>query len=193
MKMAGKMAKKSCLWPPSLCPSALHFSCYNIFMALQLLVAFLVSMVPLLELRGAIPIAVALNYGAPEWAILLAATLGNILPVPFIFHFAKKILDWGANRCPVAWFKKCCRFFLKHGEKAGQKLLKNIHGGVYWALYLFVAVPVPGTGAWTGTLAATILNLDRKKTMISVISGVATAGLIMLLASLGLFRLIFGG
>lgn len=161
-------------------------------MILQLLVAFLVSMVPIVELRGAIPIAVAMNMGAPEWAILLAATIGNILPVPIIFWFSKKVLDWGAEKSPIHWFKKFCRFCLKKGEKTGQKMLKKVHGGVYWALFLFVAVPIPGTGAWTGTLAATILDLDSKKTMFAVIAGIITAAFFMLLASLGLFRVILG-
>lgn len=161
-------------------------------MVLQLLVAFLVSMVPIVELRGAIPIAVALNQGAPDWAILLAAMIGNILPVPVIFWFSKKVLDWGAEKCGIIWFKKFCRLCLRKGEKAGRKMLKKVRGGVYWALFLFVAVPIPGTGAWTGTLAATILDLNPKKTMFAVIAGIVTAGLFMLLASLGLFRVVLG-
>ena len=160
-------------------------------MLIQLLVAFLVSMIPLIELRGSIPIAVAVNQGAPEWAILLAAMIGNILPVPIIFLFSKKVLDWGAQ-CKYRHFKKFCRYCLKKGQKLGDKLLARVHGGVYWALFLFVAIPIPGTGAWTGTLAATILDLDFKKTMLAVISGITVAGLIMIAASQGLFSLIFG-
>ena len=80
------------------------------------------------------------------------------------------------------------------GEKAGQKLLKKAgNKGTYFALFLFVAIPIPGTGAWTGTLAASILNLDFKKTMLAIIAGVITAGVIMLLFSLGLFKWLFGG
>lgn len=162
-------------------------------MILQILVAFFVSMVPLVELRGAIPIAVALNQGAKDWQILLAAMVGNIIPVPIIFWFSKKVLDWGSEKCGILWFKKFCRLCLHKGEKAGKKMLKKVRGGAYWALFLFVAIPIPGTGAWTGTLAASILDLDAKKTMTAVILGIITAGLFMLLASLGLFKVILGG
>lgn len=154
---------------------------------------FLISMVPLVELRGAIPVAVGLDLGLPEWLILIIAIIGNILPVPIIFLFSRKVLDWGSKQ---KWkpFKQFCDFCLKKGEKGGKKLLKKAGDkGVYFALFLFVAIPIPGTGAWTGTLAASILDLDFKKTMLTVISGILVAGLIMLAASLGLFRLIFGG
>lgn len=158
----------------------------------KLLAVFFVSMVPLVELRGAIPIAVALNLGIPEWAILIAAIIGNIIPVPIIFFFARKILEWG-SKCKWKTFKKFCNFCLKKGEKGGQKLLqKTGNYGTYFALFLFVAIPIPGTGAWTGTLAASILNLDFKKTMVAIIAGILVAGVFMLAASLGLFRLLFG-
>ncbi len=149
-------------------------------------------MVPLIELRGAIPIAVGMNVELPEWGILLIAIIGNILPVPVIYLFARKVLEWGSNKCKWQAFKKFCDFCLKKGQKAGDKLLAKVKGGVYWALFLFVAIPIPGTGAWTGTLAASILKLDFKKTILSVIAGVITAGLIMLAVSLGLFKVIFG-
>lgn len=157
----------------------------------RILLVFLIAMVPLIELRGAIPIAVGLNVGLPEWAILLVAVLGNILPVPFIYLFARKFLEWGSRQ---KWqqMKKFCRFCLNKGEKAGQKLLKKAGNGIYLALFMFVAIPMPGTGAWMGTLAASILDLNFKKTVIVIIAGVVTAGLIMLLASLGLFRGILG-
>lgn len=159
----------------------------------KILIVFLISMVPLVELRGAIPVAVGLDLGLPEWLILIIAIIGNILPVPIIFLFSRKVLDWGSKQ---KWkpFKQFCDFCLKKGEKGGKKLLKKAGDkGVYFALFLFVAIPIPGTGAWTGTLAASILDLDFKKTMLTVISGILVAGLIMLAASLGLFRLIFGG
>ena len=158
----------------------------------KILIVFLVSMVPLIELRGAIPIAVGMGVELPEWAILIIAIIGNLIPVPFIYWFARKVLEWG-SKCKWKTFKKFCDFCLKKGEKAGDKLLAKAKGGVYWALFLFVAIPIPGTGAWTGTLAASILKLDFKKTMISIIAGVITAGLIMLAVSLGLFKVIFGG
>ncbi len=148
-------------------------------------------MIPLIELRGAIPVAVGMELGLPEWLVLIVAIIGNMLPVPIIYLFARKVLNWGAT---VKWkpFKKFCNFCLKKGEKAGDKLLKKAKSGVYFALFLFVAIPIPGTGAWTGTLAASILNLDFKKTVIAILAGVLTAGLIMLAFSLGLFKVIFG-
>lgn len=159
----------------------------------KILVVLLISMVPLVELRGAIPVAVGMDLGLPEWLVLIVAIIGNIIPVPIIYFFARKFLEWGAKR---QWkpLKQFCNFCLKKGEKAGNKLLKKTGDyGAYFALFLFVAIPIPGTGAWTGTLAASILNLDFKKTMIAIISGVLVAGLIMLAVSLGLFKVIFGG
>lgn len=150
-------------------------------------------MVPLIELRGAIPVAVGFDLGLPEWAVLITAIIGNIIPVPLIYLFARKFLEWGSKK---KWkpLKQFCNFCLKKGEKGGQKLLKKAgNGGTYFALFLFVAIPVPGTGAWTGTLAASILNLDFKRTMLAIIAGVLVAGLIMLAISLGLFKVIFGG
>lgn len=148
-------------------------------------------MIPLIELRGAIPVAVGMELGLPEWLVLIVAIIGNMLPVPIIYLFARKVLNWGTT---IKWepFKKFCNFCLKKGEKAGDKLLKKAKSGVYFALFLFVAMPIPGTGAWTGTLAASILNLDFKKTVIAILAGVLTAGLIMLAFSLGLFKVIFG-
>lgn len=149
-------------------------------------------MVPLIELRGAIPVAIGMDLGLPEWLVLIVAIIGNIIPVPIIYFFARKVLDWGSKR---KWkpFKQFCDFCLKKGEKGGEKLLKKAGNyGTYFALFLFVAIPLPGTGAWTGTLAASILKLDFKKTMLAVIAGVLTAGLIMLAASLGLFKVLLG-
>ncbi len=148
-------------------------------------------MIPLVELRGAIPVAIGMDLGFPEWLVLIVAIIGNIIPIPIIYLFARKVLNWGSK---VKWkpFKNFCNFCLKKGEKAGIKLLKKAKSGVYFALFLFVAIPIPGTGAWTGTLAASILNLDFKKTIIAIISGVLVAGFIMLAFSLGLFKVIFG-
>lgn len=157
------------------------------------LVVLLISMVPLIELRGAIPVAVGMDLGLPEWAVLLTAIIGNLIPVPIIYLFARKFLEWGSKR---KWkpLKQFCNFCLKKGEEAGNKLLKKAgNSGTYFALFLFVAIPIPGTGAWTGTLAASILKLDFKKTIIAIMAGVIVAGLIMLAASFGLFKVLFGG
>lgn len=161
-------------------------------MFLKILIIFLISMVPLIELRGAIPVAIAMNLDLPEWLILIIAIIGNMIPAPFIYFFARRFLEWGAKK---KWkpLKKLCTFCLKKGEKAGEKLLKKAGDyGTYVALFLFVAIPLPGTGAWTGTLAASILKLDFKKAVIAILLGVLTAGLIMLAASLGLFKAILG-
>lgn len=156
----------------------------------KILIVLVISMIPLIELRGAIPVAIGMDLGLPEWLVLLIAIFGNIIPVPIIYLFARKVLEWGSN---VKWkpFKNFCNFCLKKGEKAGTKLLKKAKSGVYFALFLFVAIPIPGTGAWTGTLAASILNLDFKKTVIAIIAGILVAGLIMLTVSLGLFKVLF--
>ncbi|MBR3177350.1 small multi-drug export protein [Candidatus Saccharibacteria bacterium] len=149
----------------------------------------LISMVPLIELRGAVPIGVGLDLGLAEWAVLLTAIIGNMLPVPFIYKFARRFLNWGAKK-DLKTLKKFCNFCLKKGEKAGKKLEQKAGKGVYLALLLFVGVPIPGTGAWTGTLAASMLNLDYKKSVLAILGGVLMAGIIMLTFSMGFFSAI---
>ena len=143
---------------------------------------FLIAMVPLIEIRGAIPYAV--GFGLPLVPSILVAVLGNMLPVPFIFLFARKVLEWGKDKKVIGGFFTWC---LENGEKGGRKLEAKAGRGLYWALFLFVGIPLPGTGAWTGTLAASILNMDFKKSSLAVMAGVLLAGAIMLLASLGVF------
>ena len=139
------------------------------------LVVFFVSMVPLIELRGAIPISQIRHLPiVPSYVI---AIIGNMLPVPVIYLFARKVLVWGAGKKRVGKF---FRFFLNKGEKAGQKLMaKAGRGGLFVALLLFVGIPIPGTGAWTGTLAASFLNMGIKSTAGAVSLGVVMAGIIM--------------
>ena len=146
-------------------------------------------MVPLIELRGAVPIGVGLDLGLAEWAVLLTAIIGNMLPVPFIYKFARRFLNWGAKK-DLKTLKKFCNFCLKKGEKAGKKLEQKAGKGVYLALLLFVGVLIPGTGAWTGTLAASMLNLDYKKSVLAILGGVLMAGIIMLMFSMGFFNAI---
>lgn len=158
----------------------------------KILIVLIISMIPLVELRGAIPVAVGMDLGLPEWLVLIVAIIGNMIPIPFIYFFARKFLTWGAKK---KWkpLNKFCNFCLKKGEKGGEKLLEKAgKHGTYLALFLFVAIPIPGTGAWTGTLAASILNLDFKKTVAAIIAGILVAGLIMLAASLGLFKVLLG-
>jgi uncharacterized membrane protein len=153
---------------------------------------FLIAMVPLIELRGAIPVAYAINTADPEFSLLwsyVIIAIGNILPVPFIYLFARKVLEWGKNKRYIGGFFTWC---LEKGEKGGQKLQAKAGRGLYLALVLFVGIPLPGTGAWTGTLAASFLDMDFKKSVLAVIGGVALASIIVgLVCTLG-FGAIFG-
>ena len=136
---------------------------------------FLISMVPLIELRGAIPIAMGMDL--PLEIALPLIIVGNMLPVPFIYFFARKVLIWGADK---KYIGKIFRFFLEKGERAGQKMVKATgRGGLFLALLLFVGIPLPGTGAWTGALGASFLNMGFKSTVLSVSLGVILAGIIM--------------
>ena len=153
----------------------------------QYLLVFLISMVPLIELRGAIPIA--LGMGLPTIPAYILCVIGNMLPVPFIYFFARKVLVWGANKRFIGKFFSFC---LEKGEKAGKKLVETTgRGGLFLALLLFVGIPLPGTGAWTGALGASFLNMGFKSTVLSVSLGVIIAGIIMgTISALGLH--IFG-
>lgn len=146
------------------------------------LIVFLISMVPLIELRGAIPYAV--GFDLPTIPSYIVAVIGNMVPVPFIFFFARKFLDWGKDKKIIGGF---CQWCLNKGAKGVEKLQSKAGRGLYIALLLFVGIPLPGTGAWTGTLAASFLGMDFKKSMVAVLSGVVLAGVIMLAASLGVF------
>ena len=146
------------------------------------LIVFLVSMVPLIELRGAIPIAAGM--GLPFVQYYIIAIIGNMIPVPFIYFFARKILVWGTDKPVIGSFFTWC---LEKGEKGGKKLQATAGKGLFVALLLFVGIPLPGTGAWTGTLAASILDMDFKSSVLAVMLGVILAGIIMALASMGLF------
>jgi len=150
------------------------------------LLIFLVSMVPLVELRGAMVMAVGmdLNY----LTSLVVCVIGNMLPVPIIYFFARKVLLWGADKKYIGKFFRYC---LEKGERGGQKLVaKTGRGGLFVALLLFVGIPIPGTGAWTGTLAASFLNMGIKSTALSVSLGVIMAGVIMGTLSTGVFSII---
>ncbi len=146
------------------------------------LIVFLISMVPLIELRGAIPVAVGMNLNM-VWAYIICI-IGNMLPVPLIYFFARKVLIWGKDKKYIGKFFTWC---LKKGEKGGQKLQAKAGKGLFIALMLFVGIPLPGTGAWTGTLAASFLDMGFKKSVIAVMCGVILAGIIMGLASMGVF------
>ena len=141
---------------------------------------FLISMVPIIELRGAIPVAVGM--GLPLIPSYLICIIGNMLPVPFIYFFARKVLIWGSDKPVIGKFFTFC---LEKGEKGGKKLQAKAGRGLFVALLLFVGIPLPGTGAWTGTLAASLLDMDFKSSVVAVMCGVLLAGVIMALISNG--------
>ena len=147
------------------------------------IITFLISMIPLVELRGAVPYAI--STGIPLWQALLIGVIGNMLPVPIIFFFARHILEWGKEKPIIGNFFTWC---LNKGHRGGQKLEEAAGDkGIFWALLLFVGIPLPGTGAWTGTLAASILDWGFKRSVLAVMLGVVLAGLIM-----GSLSLLFG-
>ncbi|MDY5101558.1 MAG: small multi-drug export protein [Agathobacter sp.] len=142
------------------------------------LLIFLVSMVPIIELRGAIPISQGLQL--PMLQSYIVCIIGNMLPVPIIYLFARRVLEWGADKPVIGGFFSWC---LRKGESGGRKLQAKAGRGLFLALLLFVGIPLPGTGAWTGTLAASILDMDFKSTTIAVMLGVLLAGIIMMVLS----------
>ena len=146
------------------------------------LIVFLISMVPLIELRGAIPYAI--GFGLPIVPSYIITIIGNMLPVPIIYLFARKVLVWGKDKPLIGKFFTFC---LEKGEKGGKKLKAKAGRGLFAALLLFVGIPLPGTGAWTGTLAASLLDMDFKSSVLAVMLGVILAGIIMGAASAGVF------
>lgn len=163
-------------------------------MLIKYLIIFFISMIPLIELRGAIPVALSPSdmefffglhgMGIPVLNAYITCIIGNMLPMPIIFFFARKVLEWGQDKPVIGKFFSFC---LEKGHKGGVKLQEKAGKGLYFALFLFVGIPVPGTGAWTGTLAASLLDMDFKKSVIAVLSGVVLAGVIMGLLSAGVF------
>lgn len=146
---------------------------------LKYFIVFLVSMVPIVELRGAIPIAEGL--GLDIFLYYPIAIIGNMIPVPVIYLFARKVLEWGKDKKIIGNFFTWC---IEKGEKGGEKLkMAAGNKGVFWALLIFVGIPLPGTGAWTGTLAASFLKIDFKTSITAVSLGVLLAGIIMSLGS----------
>ena len=139
---------------------------------------FFISMIPIVELRGAIPVSQVM--GLPMITSYIICIIGNMLPVPIIYLFARKVLVWGSDKPVIGGFFSWC---MEQGEHGGQKLQAKAGKGLFVALLLFVGIPVPGTGAWTGTLAASILDMDFKSTVAAVMLGVLLAGIIMMTLS----------
>ena len=143
------------------------------------LLTFLISMIPIVELRGGIPFGVSM--GVKWYHAVIICMIGNMIPVPFIYLFARKVLEWGADKPVIGKFFTWC---LKKGHSGGEKLKEKAGKGMFWALLLFVGIPLPGTGAWTGTLAASFLEIDFKKSIVAVACGVVLAAAIITVATL---------
>ena len=138
----------------------------------------LCAMIPIIELRGAIPLGAALSM--PWWLNYICAVVGNMIPVPFILLFVKRLIAWmTASR--VRLFNKIGGFLTRKAEKNREKIEKYS----FWGVCLFVAIPLPVTGAWTGTLVAAMIDMKPWKALLSCLLGVMIAGVIMTLASYG--------
>ena len=149
----------------------------------KVLTTLLVSMLPVVELRGAIPVGVGL--GLPVWQAAVISMIGNLLPVPFIIAFVRTLMDWLRQRSDrakkfVAWLEK----------KGTGKRADRVRQAKFWGLFLFVAIPLPGTGAWTGALVAVLLNMRMKNSIPPIILGVMVAGLLVSLATAGVIHLL---
>lgn len=145
---------------------------------LNYLYVFVISMVPIIELRGAIPVGYGL--GLPFFINYIICCIGNLIPVPFILLFIKWLLNFMSSS-KIGFFNKTANFVLKKADKNKGKITKY----ATWGLFLFVAIPLPGTGAWTGALVASLLDMKRSRTMLSITAGVIAAGLIMSLICYG--------
>ena len=143
------------------------------------ILVFIISFLPILELRGGLIAATLLNV-EPVVAYIISI-IGNVLPVPFILLFIKKIIEW-MGKSKIKLFKKTVNFLHKKVEKNKESIEK--YG--YVGLFLFVGVPLPGTGAWTGCLGAALLDMDRKKSFACVLCGIIMASVIMMIISYGL-------
>jgi uncharacterized membrane protein len=152
---------------------------------LQYIICFFISMVPLIELRVAVPTGLAM--GLDPRILYPVCILGNMVPVPIIFFFARKVLEWGKDKPIIGGFFTFC---LEKGHKGGVKLQEKTGQGLYVALFLFVGIPIPGTGAWTGTLAASLLDMDFKKRVLAIVCGVILAGIIMGVGAAGVLTIL---
>lgn len=150
----------------------------------KLVMTFLISMVPVVELRGAIPIGVA--HGLPFWWAIPVAIIGNLVPVPFIIIFIKKIFAW--LRTKSRWLNN----LVTRLENRAISKIDTVEKYAFWGLFLFVAIPLPGTGAWTGSLIAAMMDMKVSKAFPSILLGVVTAGVIISFVTYGAGALLFG-
>ena len=149
----------------------------------KLLIVFLISLMPILELRGGLIAAALLDLNPISSYII--SIIGNILPVPFILWFINSILEWMRNS---KRFKKVAKWL----DKKVKKNKDSIEKYGFWGLVLFVGIPLPGTGAWTGCLIASVLEMDRKKSFLAAAIGIVMASIIMMILSFGLLKGIVG-
>lgn len=147
------------------------------------LIVFLISLMPILELRGGLIAAALLDLNPVSSYII--SIIGNILPVPFILWFINSILEWMRNS---KRFKKVAKWL----DKKVKKNKDSIEKYGFWGLVLFVGIPLPGTGAWTGCLIASVLEMDRKKSFLAAAIGIVMASIIMMILSFGLLKGIVG-
>ncbi|MBQ7411019.1 MAG: small multi-drug export protein [Clostridia bacterium] len=143
------------------------------------ILVFIISLMPILELRGGILAAALLGLDPLPGYII--SIIGNVLPVPFILLLITKILAWMRNS-KVNLFNKVANWLDEKVEKHKGQIEK--YG--YWGVVIFVGIPLPGTGAWTGSLIASVLNMEKKKTFVAVLAGIVMASVIMMLLSYGL-------
>ena len=137
----------------------------------KIVMTFLISMVPVVELRGAIPIAVA--HGLPFWWAIPVVIIGNLVPVPFIIVFIKKIFAW--LRTKSRWLEN----LVSRLENRAIGKIDTVKKYAFWGLFLFVAIPLPGTGAWTGSLIAAMMDMKVREAFPAIALGVLTAGAII--------------
>ena len=149
-----------------------------------ILTTFLVSMVPVIELRGAIPIGVAA--GVPLWQAILVSIIGNMVPVPLIILFVKKVFAW--MRTKSDWLNA----FVEKMEAKAEKNVDKVTRYEFWGLFLFVAIPLPGTGAWTGSLVAALLDMKLKKAVPPIYLGILGAAVIISFVTYGAWRVFTG-
>ena len=146
------------------------------------LVTFIISMLPVFELRGAIPVGVYL--GLPVWKAASISLVGNMLPTPFIIAFVRVVFNW--IRAHVRWLAG----FVDRMEAKAEKNREKIMRGVFWGLLVFVAIPLPGTGAWTGAAIAALLDIRMSRALPAILVGVLIAGILVSLATAGVIQLV---
>lgn len=151
-------------------------------MAGEFTLTVLVSMIPVVELRGGIPFGAAA--GLPVWAACIAAVIGNLIPVPFIIVYIRRIFQWMREKMPR--LNRMVDALERKAHLKGQKVSKY----KYLGLAIFVAIPLPGTGAWTGSLAATFLDMPLRRAIPSIVAGVVVAGLAISILTFGIANLI---